>query len=95
MTIMSFSKLFFQRYSPEFHENPRHRDDYSEPGLKTESSHLHTSQMQKVRMTPTPDNNIQQHAYELTMVKRNSQFGTNAETLWTAEATNKVTAAAA
>jgi hypothetical protein len=40
-------------------------------------------------------NNNQQHEYDLTMVRRDLPFGTNAETLLTAEATKKVTAAAA
>jgi K+-transporting ATPase A subunit len=44
---------------------------------------------------PTAANNNQQHEYDLTMVRRNLQFGTNAETLFTAEATKKATAAAA
>jgi hypothetical protein len=49
--------------------------------------------MQKLQQHPSTIN-ITLCKNELTMVKRNLQFGTNAETLWTAaEATKKVTAA--
>jgi hypothetical protein len=44
MTMKSSQNCLSKDIRPEFHSSPSHRYDYSEPGIKTESSHFYTSQ---------------------------------------------------